>query len=277
MSAFVDVQKDLFYWLVTAWEDNFTGYVIDYGTWPDQGSAYFSLSSVRRTLGRVFPGAGLEGAIYAGLESLCSDMLIRKWSRDDGAEMVIDRCLVDANWGASTDTVYKFCRQSPHSQVIPSHGKYVGASGKPMAEVKRQRGGKYGHNWQMPPVVGKRVVRHAVYDTNYWKTFVHLRLSTAMGSPGSLSLFGRDAKAHRMLADHLSAEFRVKTEGRGRTIDEWQVRPDRPDNHLFDCLVGAAVAASIVGVSLPEHQSQSFVGATRKKISLAEMRARKRR
>jgi len=33
-------------------------------------------------------------------------------ARDDGAMMRIGRCLIDANWGQSTDVVYQFCRQS---------------------------------------------------------------------------------------------------------------------------------------------------------------------
>lgn len=32
---FVDVQANLLFFVVTAWEDDFTGYVIDYGTFPD--------------------------------------------------------------------------------------------------------------------------------------------------------------------------------------------------------------------------------------------------
>jgi hypothetical protein len=42
----------------------------------------------------------------------------------------------------------------------------------------------------------------------------------------------------------------VKTEGRGRTVDERKLRVDGLDNHWLDCLVGAAVAASIQGAVL---------------------------
>jgi hypothetical protein len=38
----------------------------------------------------------------------------------------------------------------------------------------------------------------------------------------------------------------------GRTVDEWKLRPERADNHLLDCLVGAAVGASMQGISLDE-------------------------
>ena len=74
----------------------------------------------------------------------------------------------------------------------------------------------------MPNVHGKRAVRHVVFDTNYWKSFVHARLAVPMGDRGCLSLFGDKPEQHRLFAEHLTAEYRVKTEGRGRTVDEWK-------------------------------------------------------
>jgi formylglycine-generating enzyme required for sulfatase activity len=71
-----------------------------------------------------------------------------------------------------------------------------------------------------------------------------------MGDRGCLSLFGEKPDTHRLLADHLTAEFRVRTEGRGRQVDEWKPRPDHPDNHWLDCLVGNAAAASWLGAAL---------------------------
>ena len=54
----------------------------------------------------------------------------------------------------------------------------------------------------------------------------------------------------RLLAEHLTSEYRVQTEGRGRTVDEWKLRLAGSDNHWLDCLVGAAVAASMQGAVL---------------------------
>ncbi|KKL08208.1 hypothetical protein LCGC14_2578180 [marine sediment metagenome] len=58
------------------------------------------------------------------------------------------------------------------------------------------------------------------------------------------------AAEHRLFADHVTAEYRVRTEGRGRKVDEWKLPPSKPDNHWLDCLVGCAVAASTLGVAL---------------------------
>jgi hypothetical protein len=43
LTAFIDVQANLLFYVVAAWEDDFTGYVIDYGAFPDQKRPYFTL------------------------------------------------------------------------------------------------------------------------------------------------------------------------------------------------------------------------------------------
>jgi hypothetical protein len=74
-----------------------------------------------------------------------------------------------------------------------------------------------------------------------------------MGDVGCLSIFVPDSgRDHRMLADHLTAEYRIRVEARSRVVDEWKLRANRPDNHLFDCLCGCAVAAAMAGISIGE-------------------------
>ena len=251
LTMFVDVQQKLLYWVVCAWEEDFTGHIVDYGSYPDQRRQYFTLRDSTRTLATVAKGTGLEGAIYAGLETLIGDQLNRRWRREDGTELQVERCLIDANWGSSTDVVYQFCRQSHHSSVLlPSHGRFVGAASRPFAEHKRKPGERVGLNWRITTTVGKRAIRHVLFDTNFWKSFVHARLVVAQGDPGCLSLFESLPEQHRLLAEHLTAEYRVRTEGRGRTVDEWKIRPEQADNHWLDCLVGCAVAAGTAGCVL---------------------------
>ncbi|MFN4260885.1 MAG: terminase gpA endonuclease subunit [Gemmataceae bacterium] len=276
LTMFIDVQANLLFFVVAAWEDDFTGYVLDYDTFPDQKQLYFTLRDARLTLSAVTEASGLEGVIYAGLESLAKKYLGREWRRDDGAMLRIDRCLIDANWGSSTDIVYQYCRQSAYAGiVIPSHGRFVGASSQPFSEYKHRPGDRVGHNWRIPNVHGKRAVRYVLYDTNYWKSFIYARLAVSMGDRGCLSLFGDKPETHRLFGEHLTAEYRVKTEARGRTVDEWKVRPERGDNHWFDCLVGCAVAASMLGVVLPG--TDGIAPAKRERVSFARMQKTKRR
>jgi hypothetical protein len=275
LTMFIDVQGKLLFWLVAAFEDDFTGYVIDYGAYPDQRRTYFTLRDAQKTLQSVAKGTGLEGAIYAGLEALAGEYLRREWRRDDGAMMRIERCLIDANWGTSTDVVYQFCRQSAHAAVLlPSHGRFVGAASTPFQEYRRKRGDHVGLNWRIPSVQGRRAVRHVLFDSNYWKSFVHARLAVPMGDRGCLSLFGRDPEVHRLLAEHLTSEYRVKTEGRGRVVDEWKLRPEASENHWLDCLVGCAVAASIQGAVLPGTDMRAV--PKRARVRLSELQRSKR-
>jgi len=121
--------------------------------------------------------------------------------------------------------VHQFCRQSPHgATLMPARGTGITASQKPISEYDRKRGDQIGLGWWIPGVRGRRSLRHVEVDTNWWKTFVHERLATAMGDRGCLSLWGRRPERHRLFAEHLTAEYRVRTEGRGRTVDEWKVR-----------------------------------------------------
>lgn len=75
---FIDVHQSLLYYVVCAWEDDFGGRIIDYGAWPDQGRELFSLREAKPTLGTAFSQAGMEGTIYAGLESLSRERLGRE-------------------------------------------------------------------------------------------------------------------------------------------------------------------------------------------------------
>ena len=105
--------------------------------------------------------------------------------------MQISRCLIDANWGQTTDVVYQFCRQSAFSvRLLPSHGKYVGASSIPFSEYKRKRGDRLGLHWRIPNTTGKRAIRHALIDTNYGRASSR-RLAVARAIRVSVAV-GRD-------------------------------------------------------------------------------------
>jgi len=251
ITVMVDVQKKLLFWKVVAWKDDFSGAIIDYGSYPDQKVPYFTLRDAKRTLAKAAPGAGLEGSIRAGLDSLEPLLIEREWLREDGVPLRVSRMMVDANWSESTEVVYAWARASKHAAIIyPSHGVGVGASSKPMTEYDRKRGDKIGHHWMIPLNAKKRAARFVRYDVNFWKSFIRARLLTAKGDKGALSIFGRKPADHQLLAEHFTSEYSVRTAGRGREVDEWKLRPGH-ENHWWDCVVGAAVAASIQGVALP--------------------------
>mgnify|MGYP001559411872 CR=1 FL=1 len=277
LTAFIDVQGKLLFWCVAAWSQNFTGYVVDYGSYPKQAADNFTLRGAKSTLATKHPGGGLESQVYAGLGVLADRILGREWEREDGAPIRVSRCMVDANWGESTDVVYQFCRQSTHATIlIPSHGVGVTASDMPMSEHKKRPGEQVGHNWRIPPVAGKRAVRHVIYDTNYWKSFVHARLAVGLGDPGCVSLFGGKPGAHQLFAEHLTAETRIETSGRKRTVFQWSPKPKRPDNHWLDCLTGCAVAASMLGCEMVG-ASAAAAGRKRRRVTAVDINGPRRR
>lgn len=273
LTMFVDCQQHVLYWVICAWEENFTGYVIDYGAYPDQRRPYFTVRDITKKLTDVSKAKSIEGALIEGLDALTSHHLGREWKREDGASMRIERCLVDANY--RSDTVYQFCRESSRAGVVmPSHGQGVKASSMPFAMYAKKPGDRMGHYWRVPNVAKKRVIRHVQIDTNYWKSFIHARLAVPRGDPGCLSIFGEHPEAHRMIADHIVAEYRVANTAKGRTIEEWNERPGKPDNHWFDGLVGCAVGASMLGATLDG--SGGFRPAKKKRVSFADMQRQRR-
>lgn len=272
LTMFVDVQGKLLYWLVASWRDDFSGAVVDYGTWPQQREQSLALRDARKTLRDAIPGAGLEGAIAGGLEQLFREQMGREWQTEQGGSMRVGRCLVDANWGESTDVVYEACRRSIFAGlVVPSHGRFIGPASTPMSEYRRKPGDRVGLRWRIPGGGGKRATRHVIYDANWWKSFVHARLSTAIGDPGAVTLFGARPETHRALAEQLVSERRVPLEAFGRRVDTWTLRRPGMDNHLLDCLVGAAVAASIQGATLAGLASAEPAGQRRSRIRLSDL------
>jgi len=260
LTAFIDVQDRLLYWLVASWGESFGGHVVAYGTEPDQAASIFEASSVKRTLALAADGAGFEAALYAGLERCTEFLLGRDWRREDGADMRIGQVLIDANWGQSTQVVRTFAKRSPFASItLPSHGRFVGASSQPLTEKTRHRGDRLGLNWRVAKL-GDTSQRSALYDTNYWKSFCAARLRMHVGDPEAITLH---AGNHDLLIEHLTAEYPVRTEARGRTVDEWK-KAGR-DNHWFDCLVGAAVAASITGL---QPTASETGGRRRKKVEI---------
>lgn len=270
LTAAIDVQGELLYWLVAAWGDEFSGAVVDCGAWPRQHVSYFTLSGAANVLSGEFPTMGVEGRIYAGLSRLTEELLAREWLKPTGEALRIHRCLIDANWGPVTNLVYRFCRESAHSAVLtPSHGRFIGASSQPLSEWGRKDGEERGLEWVLRIGDAGRGLRHCTFNTNFWKSFVHSRLTTAPGDRGALMLCGESPSEQRLLADHCVSEFWVTVEGRGRKVDEWKLRPNR-DNHLWDCLVMAAVAANMSRISLREAGGPS-VPKLRRRVDYAAL------
>lgn len=279
VTAFIDVQKRNLWWMVCGWGSDFRGAVIDYGCFPDQGDRrYYTKSDITKTLGRKYPGMQYEAQVRAALLELTDWLYSREWIRDgDNAQLDLDRLHIDEAYAPSRDMIHEVCRLRRRSGMMPARGIGYTVKGTPFGDKKKSRGETVGDHWRIPPIQGKRTVRFVHVDVNHWKTFVHRRLLVATGDPGSIALFGTDRDPgglHRMLADHLHAEVPTEVTANERTGIEWTQRPNRPDEDLFDCLVGNAVAASICGADLADRPGKPR--GKQAPLKLSELQRRRR-
>lgn len=259
LTAFVDIGEHVVVWAVCAWKDGFTGALVDFGTWPRQPVANWSKDTLADTLDRTYPLLSREARWYEALSEVSRHVLERPWKRSSGDVQGVDLMLIDAGFGDSTETVDEWCLKSKdRGRVSPSHGSYQGASASQMRDWQLRPGEIRGRDWIRRRNPAKRTLPYLTFSTNAWKTFVADRLRTPTGSAGALSLCGArdtDRQSLRIVTDHLTAEYAVRVTARGRTIDEWRKKVGR-DNEYLDCIVGCAVAASVVGIDIHHGDSR---------------------
>lgn len=251
LTCFIDVQDHALWYAVCGFREGFDGAVIQTGAWPRQDRLYYTYDGLRSRLSDEYPKMGREGRWRKALGELCEILIGTPWKKRTGETLTVSKAFIDAQDGDSRDTVYLFCQESVYRLVVmPSHGKYVGASSLPLPNLEKGKP-KYpwGPGW-IQPVGQSNSIAHTTYDANKWKSFVLRRMQTAVGDTGNLQFNGERPDEIRMLCDQMLSEYFVETEGRNRKVEEWKQRLDQPDNHLFDCVVGCHVAASTVGVSL---------------------------
>jgi hypothetical protein len=263
LTGFIDVHDDLLYYSVVAWSDEFTGYVVDYGTYPKQVRRVFSkgetgLITMSRSDQRK------DGVIQAGLVSLIKELMATHWyvegDRDHVEQVAFSKLLIDT--GYKPQIVENAIRLAVgrSTVVMPAKGASIRATHKAMDEWKKKPGERHGNHWVVTTPSGR--MRTVTVDTNFWKCQVHDAFRLLPGNPGSLTLWGRDAETHRMFSDHMNGEVAKFVESGGNAIYEWQDTPN--DNHLFDCMVGATAAASVCGIKSAEQRVQK----TRRAMSI---------
>jgi ABC-type dipeptide/oligopeptide/nickel transport system ATPase subunit len=245
--CYIDVHKKLLYWTVVAFDRDFTGYVISYGTYPDQKLQWFTMRESRNTLLVAHKAQGEEAAIYAGLVALTKNILGRRWQRDDGAELRVKLCMIDTGYNKAT--VELFVRQSPFSGVVQAaKGFGVKATTRPLEEGGKAHEAR-GEGWRISSAQGKHHVPLALIDTNLFKSFLHARLAVSIGGRGCLSLWGDNDSRHRLFAEHLTSEKPIVDTARGRSVAVWDQLVGR-DNHWLDCMTGCMAAGSMEGCQL---------------------------
>lgn len=279
ISAFIDCHDEILYWHTWAWEPFFTGYLINYGTFPNQRRRFFSHSVIPVPLSRLFPGMSIAARVTAGLDAIIhgyndiengfQGLMHREWIRTDGVPLKIKMCGIDAN-GEEADAIKKFIRGSVfQSSLYPSFGRYIGASTPPISTWTRAKKSGDGPEWLSTKTDPGDPIGVS-FDTNFWKTQFHRALSLAPGSQGATYVYKvDDDEHHRRLCDAWYVERPKEVSCGSRVVYEFP-KIIHGDNHDFDCAVGARVAASKAGIKLVKGPP------AKKEISLAALQQARR-
>ena len=282
----MDIHNDLLYWAVGAFEQNYTGYCIDYSTWPAQSLPYFLKRQARKTLTRMYPGLSTEDAVGRGVFDLINKLFETDWKKPDGTVVGLSVLIIDQNYTPTRKNVESAARRSKYTdRIILSNGVGIGAGRNQLSNgydtVKKRRakriyqtGGK--DQWSLRREDG---IRRLSFDTNHWKTFHYTRQMQPVGSSTSFSLFGKKPKTHENIAHHLASEKPTEVSGNGRTFFQFNLQPGH-DNHWLDNVVQLMVGASIQGAAIPgddrrDHGRRQPRGKTTG-LTPAELRALKR-
>jgi hypothetical protein len=247
LTAFVDIHDTALFYLVAGWCSNLSGFVVDYGTFPEQPIHNFTLTSLPKPLTSIYPGVVVDGAIHAGLTDLLKQLTTRFYDRN-GVGVRLDRIHVDA--GYKPAIVEQVLARLANSSIRPARGVGITADKRPISQYTKHPGDIIGDYWYLP--AAKRSGGPAIYliDVNHYKAKVYQGLLAPMGQAGAISMYGTEQSNHTMLVNQLCSEYPIEKSGKYGHGIAWTQKLNS-QNHLFDCLVGALAAAACAGLVDP--------------------------
>lgn len=255
LTAFVDSGDDVLWWAVCAWANDFTGWLVDFGTWPDQGRAMFYKSDLSLTIQQCFPNVSWSEAFVMAHNEL-DKQLLRPYQTETGTRtMNVDLMLKDWSDGDHSNFVASQIAANPQRAIIrPSKGFAPRPGRKAVhlyGDTKKTR-----HTFNYWTERRDENPLHVQFDSNRWKRQLVNGLMTAPGAPSAMLLPGTDERDLLLLAEHLTAEQQKPMIYDGNSGVVFEHIPGR-DNDWFDTLVGNKVAASMLGAILPGEAKQT--------------------
>ena len=269
LTCHVDCQNESLWWVVCGWRKDFTGWLVDFGTWPEQHRAIYYKEALRVRISDVFPGVAWEEAFVAAHDKLDEILLGKDWPTEEGGSRAIDLLLKDWSDGDHKDLVSSQVMRSKHRpRIRPAKGFGPKPGRKAVhdyGDAKRDR--QTGRGW-----VERRTTLpiHVQFDANVFKSNIARRLTTVAGAPSAMLLPGGDEQALVLLSEHLTSERCHSQIYDGTPGVAWEKLTGR-DNEWLDNIVGCAVAASMLGCEVPG--SVMPAKKPREKRSLAEIMA----
>lgn len=263
-----DVQKEMVFWMVVAWQKGFTGHIIAYGTVPTQSTLTFTAENPPVPLSSLYPDQTLEARLYFAIDALIEEVLQAQWPTEDGGTFTIEHGLIDANWEESRDTVFTAINRHfrdryyingsyRHYPLLPSRGRGTSGRGafgrKSRRDVEEEAGTQF--SYLARPASPEEPVGTVWINTNKVKSYALARLLAPVGAPGSLTIHGATPGFHTLLFDHLTSEYPVPATEGELSFDKWKMKPSRYENHWWDCLCLAIVANAMAGQRLSVHDA----------------------
>lgn len=253
----IDVHKELLFYSIVAFADDFGVFPFEYGTYPSQGRAKFKLSEANPTIQDKYPNMAPEEQIKLAVRDLINHLMPRGFENPNGDKFSISYGLTDAGWGEMSEAVRQGILQSNHAdRVFPAFGKGVTGNETPMLELSLKPDEYRSFDESIPwrsltsTTHGSRTIQ---WDTNAVKTFLRNRMNTILGGASGFALPKHDI-GHQLYAEHLLAEYAVFKTGKKRPYYDWTLPKNKPDNHWLDTLNMAIVSASMAGLTVISKQ-----------------------
>lgn len=232
LTAFVDSSDQVLWWMVCAWTKDFSGWIVDYGTWPDQRRPTFYKSDLAATISQQLPGASWEEQFVHAHNELES-YLLQDWPTQNGQARSVDLLLKDWSDGGQKPRIESQVMASQNrARLRPSKGFAPKPGRKPVhlwgdGQRDRHSGCGWVERRSENPV-------HVQYNVNEWKSHAARRLLTTVGAPSAVTLPGDDPQGHRLLAEHFTSEQPKSIVYDGAPGVAWELIVGR-DNDWWDC------------------------------------------
>lgn len=221
-TAAIDVHKDLLYWSVCGWSNDFRGQVLAFGAYPEQSRRIFTKSEAHPKLD------GSDGVLQAAIVDCISYL-----------RQIANPQLIGVDIGYQQSLIQE-CLRLSGQRTYGMKGVYYGAkSQRQMSDFKPSSTLTVGNHWTLKKD-GRNASKTIFVDTNYWKTRVYQNFDKRL-----LKVNGSENDVVQ-LSNHLKAEKAVLVSTANSSCYEWECAKG-VDNHLLDTLVYNHVLASCGG------------------------------
>lgn len=299
--SMIDVQNEHFCYMTLACSDDFTGAIIDYGTFPDVGMPYFqrrqfnSWSLLSRRFFERYPNqsekaetisdgslrAPLEAKVYYGLSEVVKLVLAKDYRRDDhqNTKMELAKLGIDSRWGKASNSIRRYIHDQKDARLMAMFGTPVTPGQRQFEEYTLTSGWRFEHIqhrglkectwiWKFGPDGHY----YLATDVNRLKTFAMSRLACPIGSPGAIVLHKGSPEQHRLVSEHIAgSEEPIEQSERGRKKEMWFPKDGEPDNEFLDTFVGCLALASFEGARIRESDESPVQNARNTGRSLKDI------